>query len=118
MAQSKLKTLFRKTEVTQDEIDNAYLNANLWKPDTTADEIRAADPESITEAAPAPAPKKKKNTPHSIYLSDTDYKIIQDIAASYNETPHAVMQYAVRETIRKWKRTKKLKTNEDGKLRR
>lgn len=107
MARSKLNTLFKKTEpVTQQEIDDD----------------KPADPVLPLEAAPAPKqePKTKRKptvTPHSVYISKPDYEIIKAIAAAYNETPHAVLQYAVRETIRKWKRTKKLKTNEDGKLR-
>lgn len=122
MARSKLNTLFKKTEPEPDsdlqkEIDNVYSSMNYGEPNEPEQE-RAADPVATSKAAPAPTPKKKKPTPHSVYISDTDYKIIQDIAATYNETPHAVLQYSVRETIRKWKRTKKLKTNEDGKLRR
>jgi len=106
MAKSKLNTLFRKTEPDITDIDTP------------------ADPVSILEATPIPAPiqetktkRKPTVTPHSVYISKEDYEIIKAIAAAYNEKPHAVIQYAVKEVIRKWKRTKKLKTNEDGKLR-
>ena len=105
MAQRKLNTLFKKTEPSlQEQIDNNKT---------------AADPVATLEAEPAPETKttKKKTTPHSVYISESDYEVIQDIAAAYGEKPHAVIQYAVKEVIRKWKRTKKLKTNEDGKLR-
>ena len=115
MARSKLNTLFKKTEpATQEQIDAVYLGMNYDEPDEPE---TAADP---VTPAPKQEPKTKRKptvTPHSVYISKPDYEIIKAIAAAYNETPHAVLQYAVRETIRKWKRTKKLKTNEDGKLR-
>ena len=119
MAQRKLNSLFKKTEPSlQEQIDNVYLNMDYGEPEIPDDDT-AADPVATLEAEPAPETKtkKKKTTPRSVYISESDYEVIQDIAAAYGEKPHAVIQYAVKEVIRKWKRTKKLKTNEDGKLR-
>ncbi len=63
-----------------------------------------------------PEPEKKKLKPQSVYLTKADLAWVQKIADEYNESRHAVMQYAVKELIREYKRGKKFRTNILGKL--
>ena len=64
-----------------------------------------------------PQPKQeKKLKPQSVYLTKSELAYIQDIADAYGESRHAVLQYAVKELIRQWKRGKKPRTNNLGKL--
>lgn len=63
-----------------------------------------------------PEPEKKKLKPQSVYLTKADLAWVQKIADEYNESRHAVMQYAVKELIREYKRGKKFRTDILGKL--
>ncbi len=79
-------------------------------------------PTAAPKAAPNPAPiekpkrKKPQIKPQGVYLTETELAYIQDIANTYGESRHGVMQYAVKELIRQWKRGKKPRTNILGKL--
>lgn len=74
--------------------------------------------ETAPEPTPAPDPdkNKKKTKPISVYLNEADSAYIQEIAKTYGESRHAVMQYAAKELIRQWKQGKKPRTNILGKL--
>ena len=67
------------------------------------------------EDVPQPKPEKKLK-PQSVYLTKSELAYVQDIANAYGESRHAVLQYAVKELIRQWKRGKKPRTNNLGKL--
>ena len=75
--------------------------------------------EDLVKPEPKPAadkPTSKRQKPQSVYLTESELKYIQDIADTYGETRHSVMQYAVKELIRDWKRGKKPRLNNLGKL--
>jgi len=77
----------------------------------------AAGPELFATSEPAAdKPKSKRQKPQSVYLTESELKYIQDIADTYGESRHSVMQYAVKELIREWKRGKKPRLNNLGKL--
>ena len=95
------------------------INALFKTTEPTAEAAADLSPVAPLEAAADSAPKARKPQrikPQSVYLNESDLKYIQAIAEEYNETKHAVLQYAVKELIRKWKRGGKLKTNNIGKL--
>ena len=116
----KLNTLFAKTEpepVNQEQQDTG-------SPSNAAPFQKVPIPgleEYVTpETQPAADTKKKttsaKQKPQSVYLNESELKYIQEIADEYGETRHSVMQYAVKELIREWKRGKKPRVNNLGKL--
>lgn len=63
-----------------------------------------------------PLPEKKKLKPQSVYLTKTELAYIQEIADRYDESRHSVLQFAVRELIREWRKKGQLRTNILGKL--
>lgn len=102
MPRQALKTMFKKTEPQQPT---------------------AAEPSNIPTPIPGmetyvseSEPEKKKLKPQSVYLTKSELAYVQEIADAYGESRHSVMQYAVKELIRDWKRGKKPRTNILGKL--
>ena len=61
-------------------------------------------------------PEKKKLKPQSVYLTKAELAYIQEIADKYGESRHSVLQFAVKELIREWKKKGQLRTNILGKL--
>lgn len=49
----------------------------------------------------------KKNHPLSVYLTDDDRQVIDEIAAWSGQSRHAVLQYAVKRVINDWRKGKK-----------
>ena len=116
--QRHIKQLFKKTEpITQDEIDDVYMGMDNILSETSETPVPIPGLEEYVKPAPAADPKPKKPLkPQSVYLNESELKYIQDIADAYGESRHAVLQYAVKELIRQWKRGKKPRTNNLGKL--
>ena len=116
MPKKKLNSLFKKTEPEPETLAPASVSA-------VSDAAAAADPAEPFEPVPLPGfedvepPKEKKRIkPQGVYVSEIDMKYIQKIADEYGETRHGVMQYAIKELIRQYRRGKKLRTNILGKL--
>lgn len=65
---------------------------------------------------PNTEPEKKKLKPQSVYLTQAELAYIQEIADTYGESRHSVLQFAVKELIREWKKKGQLRTNILGKL--
>ena len=98
---------------------------SLFTPTEPKQQPNAADPSNVPQPIPGleeyvtdpvQEPEKKKLKPQSVYLTKADLAWVQKIADEYNESRHAVMQYAVKELIREYKRGKKFRTNILGKL--
>ena len=105
MGTKKLNTLFQQTEPIE--------AAAAADPEP----IAAGSPETMeSKAEPTKARKPQRIKPQSVYLNESELLYIQDIANTYGETRHAVMQYAIKELIRQWRAGKKPRINNMGKL--
>lgn len=98
---------------------------NMFNRTEPEQQPNAADPSNVPQPIPGleeyvtdpvQEPEKKKLKPQSVYLTKAELAYIQLIADEYGESRHAVMQYAVKELIREYKRGKKFRTNILGKL--
>lgn len=77
----------------------------------------AAPPERDQAAADQRQQKEKQTQkPQSVYLTKSELAYIQEIADTFGESRHAVIQYAVRELINQWKQGNPPRTNILGKL--
>ena len=101
MPRKKLNSLFQPTE-----------------PEPIADPRQATEDSAEEQSAELAKPKRKPQRikPQSVYLNESELAYIQQIADEYGESRHAVMQYAIKELIRQYKRGKKFRTNNLGKL--
>lgn len=96
----QLKTLFQRTEPEQS-------NTGHNIPDPLP---------GMESYVPESEPEKKKLKPQSVYLTKTELAYVQEIADTYGESRHSVMQFAVKELIREWRKKGQLRTNILGKL--
>ena len=71
--------------------------------------------EMVTVAVPVREPEKKLK-PQSVYLNASDQEYLRVMCNQYNVKRHAILQYAVRELIRRWKDGEQLRMNNVGKL--
>lgn len=105
---SKLNGLFKPTEP-----------APVQEQQPTTAELNVSDPlpgmESYVSES-QPEKKQGKPKPQSVYLTKTELAYIQEIAEHYGESRHSVMQFAVKELIREWRKKGQLRTNILGKL--
>ena len=116
MPKRSLKALFTPTEPK--EAPEATATPSISA--TSEPEAAAGNPFHMVplpgfEDVPQPKPEKKLK-PQSVYLTKSELAYVQDIADTYGESRHAVLQYAVKELIREWKRGKKPRINNLGKL--
>lgn len=102
----QLKTLFQRTEPEPKQ-----------QPSTADPNIHNPLPEIETLVTEPESEKKQgKPKPQSVYLTKTELAYIQEIADAYGESRHSVMQFAVKELIREWRKKGQLRTNILGKL--
>lgn len=101
MSKRSLNPLFTPTEPKE-------APAAAAAPSLTGMYEHAADPGQLD--------RKPQQKPQGVYLTEVEIKYIQQIADEYGETRHGVMQYAVKELIRQWKRGRKPRVNVLGKL--
>ena len=71
--------------------------------------------ELVTVAVPVKEPEKKLK-PQSVYLNESDLDYIQTMCNQFKVTRHSLLQYAVRELIRRWKKGEQPRFNNVGKL--
>ncbi len=104
-----LSKMFRPTEPVQpiaDPIEGSSGSSEKPVPIPGLESLVSSDP----------VPEKKKLKPQSVYLTKAELAYIQEIAEQYGESRHSVMQFAVKELIREWKKRGQLRTNILGKL--
>ena len=79
------------------------------------EEMKKQKYELVTVAIPVQESKAKLH-PQSVYLNESDLDYLQTICNQYKVKRHALLQYAVRELIRRWKKGEQLRFNNVGKL--